>query len=290
MTSPSFFAFFHGSRVRVREGKVQAESFHVKVNGVSFYCEKRGEGPSLVLVPDGSNDCGPFEKVAALLAGEFTVLSFDMRGAVRSPVPGAQKPVTPKMLAADIVGILRETGLGPAAIYGCSAGGQAALAVGKYFPEAARNLVIHEAALQADTPLRGTGFDHFRGIFAYGDLCRGVTPFELVMVCDREKWLALGAACLERIARNSRYWRRYYVGTVDMERYTEGDFAGMPPVDFSVGAWSPAWMAYANIDTAGRAGKTPTWLPCAHFPHVTCPEVLAAQIRKACRPHCCSRF
>jgi len=37
-------------------------------NGVDFYCESRGDGPLVVLVPDGSNDCGPYDNLAIELS------------------------------------------------------------------------------------------------------------------------------------------------------------------------------------------------------------------------------
>ena len=123
-------------------------SFKQKVNGIDFYCELRGSGPSIVLVPSGEGDCGSFAKVADALADEFTVFTLDMRGCSRTGRPLTWTPMTAKDLASDIAGLIKVLNLTPASIYGCSSGGQAVLSIGVYYPEVARNLMVHEAALQ----------------------------------------------------------------------------------------------------------------------------------------------
>ncbi len=257
--------------------------FSVEVNNVNFYCEMRGQGPTLVLVPDGCNDCQPFDEVSKLLADEFTTLTFDMRGSVRSTVIGEPGPAYPKVLAGDVAGIIKRLELSPASIYGCSSGGQAVLSVGKHYPEVARNLLVHEAALQTDAPISNTAFDFFKNVFAYAPHCKGFIPTEIPMVCGYDKWRAMGEDFLERVRKNTVFWKKHYFGSSDMDTYSAEDLAKMPPIDFSVGAWTPAWLVYANIETAKRANKSVTWLPCAHYPQVVCPEELAEYIRKTCR-------
>ena len=51
-----------------------------QIDSISWYYELRGRGPTVVLIPSGEGDCGSFEKVAVMLAREFTVLTFDMPG------------------------------------------------------------------------------------------------------------------------------------------------------------------------------------------------------------------
>jgi pimeloyl-ACP methyl ester carboxylesterase len=80
------------------------KTFTVFANGMDFYCEMMGQGPTIVLVPDGSNDCGPYEKMMEYLADEFTVLTFDPRGGSRSPDPHP-RPVTPELFSDDIAAL-----------------------------------------------------------------------------------------------------------------------------------------------------------------------------------------
>ena len=105
------------------------------------------------------------------------------------------------------------------------------------------------------------------------------------MMCSYERWHALGAAFLDRVAKNRVFWGQYYLGTVDLDTYSAEDLAKMPNLDFSVGAWTTSWLVYANIETAKRANKTVTWLPSAHFPQVVCPDTLADYVRKTCKKY-----
>jgi len=257
----------------------------VTANGVDFYCELRGNGPPFVLIPDGCNDCGEYSKVGDMLADEFTVLSFDSRGGTRS-MPKEHMKVTPKIMASDTVEIIKALDVAPASIYGCSAGGQAVLAIGKYFPEAATNLIIHEAALQNDVPIPGTGFDFFKNLFStFGPLCNGFSPRDVSFLCNWDNWKDFGDDFLERVEANDKYWGQYYLGSIDVDTYTNEELEAMPNLEFSVGAWSPYWMVYANMSTAERGGKPCTLLPCGHCPQVVCLEEFVEFIRTTCKKY-----
>ena len=181
----------------------------VRVNDVDFYCERRGTGLPLVLIPDGVNDCEHYSAVGDLLSDEFSVLTFDMRGGTRS-MPEKHVKVTPKILAGDVAGIIKALDMAPASIYGCSSGGQTALAVGKYYPEVAVNLIAHEAALMADTPIPNTGFDFFDALYkTFGPMCDGFSPRDVSFVCNWDNWKAFGDDFLRRAEANTEYWAQY---------------------------------------------------------------------------------
>ena len=257
----------------------------VHVNGIDFYCEKSGRGPTIVLVPDGCNDCGPYEKLMEYLSDAFTVLTFDMRGGSRSPDPKPEA-VTPSRLADDVAGIVRALNLGPvAAAYGCSSGGQTVLALGKRHPELCRCILPHEAALQADTPLPDAGFIFFDSIDTFKPIMQGgkVQPGDIWGTGSWAGVEALTDETRKRLELNRAFWERYYRGKVDMDRYMAEDFAKMPPVAFTVGTWTPAWLVTANIETAKRLNFPLTWLHCAHHPELSCPEILADYIRNTAK-------
>jgi pimeloyl-ACP methyl ester carboxylesterase len=65
---------------------VDVQRFEHQAAGVDWHCEQRGDGPPVVLVPSGEGDCTSFEQVAAQLADEFAVLTFDTPGFSRSRV------------------------------------------------------------------------------------------------------------------------------------------------------------------------------------------------------------
>lgn len=255
----------------------------VRCNGIALYCEVYGAGAPLVIVPDGNNDCEPFRAAAELLADEFCVVVPDMRGSVRSPDP-EERQVTPALLAEDIAGLIRHFDMGPASVWGCSSGGQAVLALCKRQGELVKNAMVHEAALMRDLPLPGGMRDYMEHLSTFDRHCEeGFTSNEVCFVGDHDAWMSLSEACRERLFRNRPYWAEHYVSTVDQDTYTAEDFARMPPVDFSVGAWSPAFLVCANLRVAARGGRPVTWLACSHHPEITSPEILAAYIRSRCK-------
>ena len=260
------------------------EILEVNANGMVFYCEKRGSGPPLVLVPDGVNDCGHNAVIGDLLADEFTVYTFDMRGGSRS-MPSVHEKVTAESLGSDVAEIIKALGIAPASVYGCSSGGQAALSLGKDNPELCRNLIVHEAALMNDTPLPGTGFSFFENIGTYQPYCVGFPSRDVCYVGNYDKWHALGEEFQNRVNSNFEYWAQYYLGSNDITTYSEEDLLKMPNLEFSIGTWSPAWLVYANIATAERVGAPVTWHNCAHYPQVTCPDEYAQYIRSTCKKY-----
>jgi pimeloyl-ACP methyl ester carboxylesterase len=107
---------------------VKTKTFKHKACDIEWYCELRGSGPTIVLIPYGESDCGSFARLAKLLADEFTVLTFDMPGFSRSSTPPDFDKVTVRVLADQIAGLVTSLNLTPATFYGCSSGGQNALA------------------------------------------------------------------------------------------------------------------------------------------------------------------
>src|SRR5262249_41464661 len=81
--------------------------FRHQVDSINWYCESRGEGPTVVLIPSGEGDCGSFERVAALLSGEFTVLTFDMPGFSRSSDPPNFADYSLSRAASEVAALVR---------------------------------------------------------------------------------------------------------------------------------------------------------------------------------------
>ena len=259
-------------------------SFTQKVNGIDFYCELRGSGPTIVLVPSGEGDCGSYAKAADILSNEFTVFTFDMRGCSRTSRPADLGPITPADLASDVAGLIKARNLEPATIYGSSSGGQAVLSVGLHYPEVARNLMVHEAALIMDSPLS----DMLK--MAWIGMCDGLTKATgskniastLIwkqLAVDEQAWNALGPEYHERISKNGELWLDLMMGHVDIKSYTAEQLRKMPPLVFSIGILGMSWLALANTATAQRAKAEIVYLLSAHYPQVTMPEGFADHIR-----------
>ena len=251
----------------------------VSANGMDFYCELMGQGPTLVLVPDGGNDCGPYERLMAYLADEFTVLTFDPRGGSRSPDPHP-RPVTPELFSDDIAALVQALSLDtPISAFGVSSGGQAVLALAKYHAEIVRNCVVHEAALQADTPIQNVGYEYFRRIATFSPQVADPSTILSITMLGTVGF-SEDAAQLARLANNQAYWAQYYLGSIDRGQYSEEDFAHMAPVDFTIGAWTPSWLTAANQATAARGNRPVTWIKSAHAPHITMPKDMAEIVRE----------
>jgi pimeloyl-ACP methyl ester carboxylesterase len=243
-------------------------------------------------VPSGEGDCGSFNKVADMLADEFTIFTLDMRGMSRSERPINLKPMTAGDLASDVAGLLKALDLAPASVYGCSSGGQCALSMGLDYPEVCRNLMIHEAALLNDAP-PGAQEKFRKGI----DMAVKMTGSKNIfggagwvsMVGDSQAWAALGSEYHERINKNGEVWVDYMLDYIGQRTYSARELSKMPQMVFSVGFTSAAWLAFANLQVAGRANAEVVWLPCLHYPQVTIPDLLAQHIRKHTKKHIRSR-
>jgi pimeloyl-ACP methyl ester carboxylesterase len=266
--------------LKEKEDGMNKKTLMVHANGMDFYCELMGQGPTLVLVPDGGNDCGPYEKMMDYLADEFTVLTFDPRGGSRSPDPHP-RPVTPELFADDIAALVRALSLEqPISVFGVSSGGQAVLAFAKFHPEMTRNGMVHEAALQADTPIPNAGVEYFRKIFNPAPkMTDASTILSLTMLGIFEPLEVEDPAQDARVAHNHAHWAHYYLGTVDRGQYFEDDFAHMAPIDFTIGTWTPSWLTAANQATAARGKRPVTWVNSAHAPQITMPKEMAEIVR-----------
>ena len=203
-----------------RESKLgrECKAYKQRVNGVDFYCELRGSGPTVVLIPPGDGDCGAYATVADILSDEFTILTFDMRGCSRSGRPRDWNPITPEILADDVAGIIKALNLAPATVYGCSSGGQTCLCLGVRHPEIIRNIIIHEAALLCDAPLSGpnlpdggeaTKYLKHRVLAATEIMGSKETIFQAmlpILIDDDHAFQNLDPAYLERVSKNGDVW------------------------------------------------------------------------------------
>ena len=119
----------------------------VTVNGADLYCEVRGEGPAVLLIPGATGDAAHFALVAPLLANEFTVVTYDRRGNSRSSAATTAGPAWMDEQADDAAALLDALGIAPAAVFGTSGGAVIALHLLVRHPDAVRAAIIHEPPL-----------------------------------------------------------------------------------------------------------------------------------------------
>ncbi len=116
----------------------------LKVPGASLYYEVRGEGPLLLLVAGGSADAGVYEPVAACLAGDYTVVTYDPRGNSRSPLDGPWEDQRIEVHSDDAHRLLGLLAAEPAYVFGSSSGAIVGLDLIARHPGQVRVLVAHE--------------------------------------------------------------------------------------------------------------------------------------------------
>ena len=104
---------------------------------MGVYAEVAGEGPAVALVHEGICDSRMWDREWQEWTPSFRLLRLDLRGFGRSPLdPG------PFAHARDLIGLLEEHELTPAALLGVSLGGRVAIEVALARPELVRALVL----------------------------------------------------------------------------------------------------------------------------------------------------
>ena len=73
----------------------------IDVGTTTLYHEVRGRGPALLLITGGGGDAGFWKHVDPALKNWFTVVSYDRRGASRSPRPAGWIATSVDELADD---------------------------------------------------------------------------------------------------------------------------------------------------------------------------------------------
>jgi pimeloyl-ACP methyl ester carboxylesterase len=261
---------------RKAAGRMAAISTIRTKDGVEWHCERQGQGPHLVLVPSGEGDCASFAKVAAILADSFAVTTFDMPGMSRSTAPeAAMADLTATKLASQVIGLLDELSIDIATFYGCSSGGLVVLTLAYVYPERVRSVIVHEVPLTKTLGALTKLDDE-----AIVNTCRNVVE---EIVGDKDAWAALGPDYHARLDRNYVTWVRKYVDRVERS-FTKEELT-VRPVDWTIGALSPAGLFFSNVVAACHAGIPIGLLNSRHFPQVTIPDVLAEHILAAATKH-----
>jgi pimeloyl-ACP methyl ester carboxylesterase len=120
----------------------------LKVPGARLYYEVTGSGPVLLMIPGAPADAGVFAAIAAHLADRYTVVTYDWRGSVRSPLDEPPRDL-PDGLPMEVQGddadhLLAALANGPAYVLGCSGGALTGLELAARHPGRVDTLVAHE--------------------------------------------------------------------------------------------------------------------------------------------------
>lgn len=129
-----------------------AESGYLEIHGGHLYHEVRGNGPTVLINTKDALDAEHYREVAELLAGEFTVVSWDRPGYSRSAAPNGPPSTTFAEQADDAATLVEILGLAPVAVYGSSGGAIVALELALRHSALLRGAIVHEPPIFSVLP------------------------------------------------------------------------------------------------------------------------------------------
>jgi pimeloyl-ACP methyl ester carboxylesterase len=211
-------------------------------DGTAIAYDKKGQGPTLILVLGALNKRGSGKKLAALLADSFTVISYDRRG--RGDSTDTSTYTVEKEIE-DIAALIDELG-GSANLYGHSSGAILALLAAEKLGTKVTGLALYEVPYNDDPEAQKTSEAYRHGLSGllaadrWGDAVAlfvksvGVSDKQIAAMERLPMWKGLTA-----MAPTLAY------DTIElMELYPKTDTHGIEtPALVLYGAASPAFMA-----------------------------------------------
>jgi pimeloyl-ACP methyl ester carboxylesterase len=255
----------------------------VAVNGTEIYYELTGSGPSLLFISGATGDAGHFERVADLLADQFTVVTYDRRGNSRSPSPERWETTSPGEQAHDAAGLLTALELSPAAVFGNSYGAIVALNLVIRHPELVRGAILHEPPLilvleKPEKTQAAVGAAVEKGM-ASGGPPAAVETF-IRFVTGDANWERLEPDLRERMQGNGETLFGIEMGKFEDYRPDDATLGAISvPVEVLVSEESPPFFAEAAGWLAARLGVEIVRTPGTHTPQWDRPVELVDTIR-----------
>lgn len=255
----------------------------VTVNGAEIYHEVEGVGPPVLLIMGATGDGGHFDRLAELLADEFTVVSYDRRGNGRSHRPAGWATTSPEEQADDAAALLGVLGLAPAAVFGTSSGANFALALAIRHPAAVRGVVLHEPVMTSltDDPagVREAAATLVKEGIESGGPSAALERFWR-LVAGETSWGDLDARLRERMMASAETFLGVEVGTFEGFLPDDETLAAIPvavQVLISDRGRRPSHQAAARL--AERLGVDVTRTPGTHVAYHDHPHELTRTIR-----------
>ncbi len=112
-----------------------------------LYWEARGNGRPVLLIAGTPGDCGQFDRVAAALAADHLVVTYDRRGTSRSERAASWGSTTVPEQADDAARVLSPVGVDDAIVFGTSNGAAIALELAVRHPGRIGGMLLHEPPL-----------------------------------------------------------------------------------------------------------------------------------------------
>jgi pimeloyl-ACP methyl ester carboxylesterase len=255
----------------------------LEVNGTELYYEARGAGPPLLLIMGATGDGGHFERLAELLADEFTVVTYDRRGNGRSPRPRGWAATSPEEQADDAAALLEALGLAPAAVFGTSLAGVIVLCLVLRHPRVVSGAILHEPGFWSlfDDPeevKRTVGAEIADGMRSGGPR-EAIERFYRFVGGDAN-WEGLDPELRERVCAGADTYLEVERGAVATYLPDEATLAGIAtPIQLLVGEQSLPYFAQAAGRLAKRLGVEITSTAGTHFGYLDHPVEFAETVR-----------
>lgn len=116
----------------------------IRTDGATLYYERRGSGPTLLMISGGGGDAGYYSEVAEKLADAYTVLTYDRRGNSRSTVDDPTAQLRLAQQSADAMAVLAHNDKASALVFGGSGGALIGLDLTARHSAAVEGLIAHE--------------------------------------------------------------------------------------------------------------------------------------------------
>ncbi len=256
----------------------------VEANGTSLYYERRGDGPPLLFIVGAGGDAADFAGVAALLADEFTTITYDRRGYARSPWPEGATWTWVDQQADDAAALLNALGLAPAAVYGNSIGALTGLSLLLHHPEVVTKVMLHEPPLLAGLPDPTEGMAHLRRVVSEGKATgglRGGREAFLRAGMGEANYAALPEDQRERLLAGASTFLVHEFDRYEWYRPSDEEMAAVSrPVVLLAGKESAPFFRPAAEWLAARLGTEVISLGGAHTPQRDRPQEVADAIRR----------
>jgi pimeloyl-ACP methyl ester carboxylesterase len=175
-------------------------------NGARLYYEKQGTGQSLLFIAGSTGDAGNFTRAAALLADDFTVVTYDRRGNSRSERPKGWTTTSVAEQADDAAGMIQKLGLAPAVVFGASAGGPIALDLMTRHSRLVRAGILQDPAIFSVLPDPAAALAPRRALIENALKTKGPRGTIEALMCylnDADVLTTIPADILERMLNNA---------------------------------------------------------------------------------------
>jgi pimeloyl-ACP methyl ester carboxylesterase len=255
----------------------------LEVNGTELYHDVRGAGPSLLLMMGATGDAGHFERLAELLADEFTIISYDRRGNGRSPRPPGWAATSAEEQADDAAALLEALGLAPAVVFGTSLAGVIAVCAVLRHPRVVSGAILHAPAFWSlfDDPeeVKQTVGARIADGMRSGGPREAIERFYRFVAGDAN-WEGLDPQLRERVRASADTYLEIERGAFATYLPDEPTLAGLAtPIQLLVGEESLPYFAQAAVRLGKRLGVEITSTGGTHFGYLDHPVELADTMR-----------